>query len=260
MVDAFIKHVLGVDSDHDGLFGPTEGYYGTVEEQGRLTLHLHTMIWIQNALTPQQIRDRLTQKDGNFQKSLVEYLEAAHRGSFLTGQSSEVEDQWRHNKIQRKKEEDPAICVPESPPPECHLHTDAAKNHRCLRCQHILQWKGRFDNTVDELVFRFNRHDCTKGWCKNPRYPNCKARFPRDIIPDTTIDSGSGYLKMRHGESMLNTYNEVLTYLMMSNTDVTSLLSGTALKAVIAYTTDYVTKPGLRTHTMMEIIKSVFTR
>ena len=47
---------------------------------------------------------------------------------------------------------------------------------------------------------------------------------------------------------------------MMSNTDVTSLLSGTAMKAVIAYTTDYITKPGLRTHTMMEIIKSVFTR
>ena len=47
---------------------------------------------------------------------------------------------------------------------------------------------------------------------------------------------------------------------MMSNTDVTSLLSGTSMKAVIAYTTDYITKPGLRTHTMMEIIKSVFTR
>lgn len=31
------------------------------------------------------------------------------------------------------------------------------------------------------------------------------------------------------------------------------------MKAVIAYTTNYITKPGLCTHTMMEIIKSVFT-
>ena len=31
MVDAFIKHVLGVNTDHAGLFGETEGYYGTVE-------------------------------------------------------------------------------------------------------------------------------------------------------------------------------------------------------------------------------------
>ena len=30
----FIKHVLGVDSDHDGVFGPTNAYYGTVEQQG----------------------------------------------------------------------------------------------------------------------------------------------------------------------------------------------------------------------------------
>ena len=71
MVDAFVKHVLGVDSGHEGLFGETEGYYGTVEEQGHLTLHLHTMLWIKDSLTPQQIRDRLTSKDGTFQKSLI---------------------------------------------------------------------------------------------------------------------------------------------------------------------------------------------
>ena len=42
----FIKHVLGVGTDHPGLYGDTAGYYGTVEQQGRLTLHLHTVLWI----------------------------------------------------------------------------------------------------------------------------------------------------------------------------------------------------------------------
>ena len=92
MVDAFVKHVLGVDSDHEGLFGETEGYYGTVEEQGRLTLHLHTMLWIKGSLTPQQIRDRLTSKDGTFQKSLIEYLNGCHNGEFLKGVQAEVEN------------------------------------------------------------------------------------------------------------------------------------------------------------------------
>ncbi|EPQ50564.1 hypothetical protein GLOTRDRAFT_20069, partial [Gloeophyllum trabeum ATCC 11539] len=32
MVKLFIRHVLGVDSDHDGLYGKTAGYYGTVEQ------------------------------------------------------------------------------------------------------------------------------------------------------------------------------------------------------------------------------------
>ena len=41
MIQAFIKHVLGVDADHPGIYGDTSSYYGTVEQQGRLTLHLH---------------------------------------------------------------------------------------------------------------------------------------------------------------------------------------------------------------------------
>ena len=67
-------------------------------------------------------------------------------------------------------------------------------------------------------------------------------------------------MKLKHGEANLNTYSNVLTYLMMSNTNVTSPLSDTSMKVIIAYTTYYITKPGLRTHTMMEIVKSVFPR
>ncbi len=33
-VQLFLKHVLGVGTDHPGLFGNTESYYGTVEQQG----------------------------------------------------------------------------------------------------------------------------------------------------------------------------------------------------------------------------------
>ena len=39
---------------------------------------------------------------------------------------------------------------------------------------------------------------------------------------------------------------------------MTSLLSGTAVKAVIAYTTDYITKPSLKLHTIFQAVKSVF--
>ena len=46
MVEMFIEHVLGVGTNHRGLYGDTSGYYGTVEQQGRLTLHLHMLLWI----------------------------------------------------------------------------------------------------------------------------------------------------------------------------------------------------------------------
>ena len=92
MVDTSVKHVLGVDSGHEGRFGEIEGYYGTVEEQGHLTLHLHSILWIKGLLTPQQIRDRLTSKDSTFQKSLIEYLNGCHNGEFLKGVQAEVEN------------------------------------------------------------------------------------------------------------------------------------------------------------------------
>ena len=44
MITSFITHVLGVNTNHRGLYGYTDTYYGTVEQQGRLTLHLHMML------------------------------------------------------------------------------------------------------------------------------------------------------------------------------------------------------------------------
>ena len=55
MVENFIKHVLGVGSTHRGLYGDTAGYYGTVEQQGQLTLHLHMLLWIRGSLSPDEI-------------------------------------------------------------------------------------------------------------------------------------------------------------------------------------------------------------
>jgi hypothetical protein len=44
MTEMFIEHVLGVGTNHTGLYGDTASYYGTVEQQGQLTLHLHLLL------------------------------------------------------------------------------------------------------------------------------------------------------------------------------------------------------------------------
>ncbi|KAI9069011.1 hypothetical protein FKP32DRAFT_1608603 [Trametes sanguinea] len=65
---------------------------------------------------------------------------------------------------------------------------------------------------------------------------------------------------MKKGEAWINTVTPTLTYLMRCNTDVTSLLSGTAIKSVIAYVADYITKTPLKTHVMFQSIREVFER
>jgi len=56
----------------------------------------------------------------------------------------------------------------------------------------------------------------------------------------------TGSLNIKKGEASLNTFTDILTYLMRCNTDVTSLLSATAIKSTVAYVTDYITKTPLR--------------
>jgi hypothetical protein len=90
MVENFIEHVLGVGKRHCGFYGNTSAYYGTVEQQGRLTLHLHLLLWIRGALTPQEIRDKIMDPNSDFQKLMVEYLEGVHQGEFITGNMESV--------------------------------------------------------------------------------------------------------------------------------------------------------------------------
>ena len=78
--------------DRRGLYGDTAGYYGTVEQQGRLTLHLHMLVWVRNSLTLQEIWDRIMDPDSSFHKEMVEYLESVHKGEFLNGDMEPVKE------------------------------------------------------------------------------------------------------------------------------------------------------------------------
>ena len=70
----------------------------------------------------------------------------------------------------------------------------------------------------------------------------------------------TGYLTLKKGESMMNTFTYLVTYLFWCNTDVTSLLSGTAVKAVVAYISDYISKTPLKTYVVFDTIQCIFDR
>lgn len=316
MVRMVIKHVLGVGELHPGLYGKTSAYYGTVEQQGRLTLHMHMMLWIEGALSPQKIRERLMSRDSNFEQALKSYLEAAHAGEFMSGSMEEVRREralrddcgnleakdppteigeaspkqtmgdntselHSGNQTNRvlPKYEDPTQTMPLPPPINCSCpHFDDSDVNDCQRCAECRTWWSAFRSTVDDLLLRSNVHTCRQG--RKPRNAKtenehkrlntvkgclnkdgiCMARFPRDIIQDTFVDQSDGHILMKKRERMLNTFSYVLTYLLRCNTDVTSLLSGTSIKAVISYVTDYVTKPTLKTHQIFSSAYDVYEK
>ena len=267
MCEMFIKHILGVGENHPGIYGNTGAYYGTVEQQGRLTLHMHMLLWLRGSLTPQETRDKIMDPTSDFQQKMVEYLESVHVGEFLTGTMDEVKNQVDIDMSQNKNYTDPTQTLPESPPSMCK---DACKI--CLDCKKLDNWWSRFNFTVDDLMLRSNVHNCSRNQSTNEKTKGktrptcinkqgkCKARFPRPLFEQTEVDPKTGALNVKKGEAWINTLTPLVTFLLRCNTDVTSLLSGTAIKAIVAYISDYVTKPGLKTHTIFDAIKSVFDR
>ncbi|KAL1725523.1 hypothetical protein EV714DRAFT_177684, partial [Schizophyllum commune] len=276
MVRAFIKHVLGIGSGRRGFYGPTSAYYGAVEQQGRLTLHLHTMLWIRGAPSPQTIRDRLLAGNTTFEAEMIRYLEEMQTGQFLTGDIESVKALRRGSAAAPSTiSEDPTQTLPTPPPAPCRC--------RALNCdceQKRRNWWTRFRDTVDNLILRVQIHRCIRKCSAHAStYADsgkkdplegikgckgddgiCDARFPRDYISKSYVDRVTGAIHIVKKEVMMNCVTPVLTYLTRGNTDTTSLQSGTSMKAIVMYVSDYITKCSLKTYHIMSCIKSVFER
>ncbi|KAI0040682.1 hypothetical protein FA95DRAFT_1459816, partial [Auriscalpium vulgare] len=215
------------------------------------------LLWIKGSPTPQEIRKRLLDRDSEFQRAMIEYLEGAHAGEFLTGSAEQVEEAVKEAEKERNYVK-PSLELPKCPPKLCKRRKGNSAE-ACPDCQPYMEWQRNFESTVDNLLFRLNRHKHHAG-CTDPKHETCKSRFPRDTHPVTTVDPETGSIIMRQNEAWLNTFSYVLTYVLRCNTDVTSLLSGTAIKSIIAYITDYITKTPLKTHVMFDAVRTVFER
>jgi hypothetical protein len=199
LVQLLIKHLLRWSNEENksGIFGKTAGYYGTVEQQGRMTLHLHMLVWIQGAWSPQEIRNKLMSDDEDFKKELINYLESCHIGEFQTGTMEDMEAQ--HKNVPGCVPDDPTQRLPVAPPPRSCDGVDCD----CEDCIHLAEWRTQFNKTVDSVIYRSNIHKCytrrdvvedgvhkqhtTGKGCIN-KDGICASRFPRDIVPASYVD------------------------------------------------------------------------
>ncbi|KAF8590728.1 hypothetical protein K439DRAFT_1644584 [Ramaria rubella] len=201
------------------------------------------LLWIQNSLSPLEIRDCVMNPASDFQKTLVEYLESSHVGEFLNGTVEDLQAQ-----IDSEKDVpgyvDPTTTLPDMPPLPCPV----GNCKKCPCCKKDNIWWQKFYHDVDDLT------------CMKNKWKTCKAQFPREIYQHSEVDPKTGHINLKKGEAWINTFTPIVTYLLRCNSDVTSLLSGTAIKAVIAYVTDYVSKSPLKTYGIFESIRDVFDR
>ena len=157
VVKTFIKYVLGVKSPDDGLYGKVSAYYGTVEQQGRLSLHLHMILWLEGNLIPNEIRKRILDNESDCQTKHIAWVESCQIGEYLTGTQEEILEKVS-SKAHLPSYEDPTETLPCPPPVECNI--DHLASDDCRNCSEVKKWWIQFDDTVDDLISKVNIHNC----------------------------------------------------------------------------------------------------
>jgi hypothetical protein len=305
LVELFLTHIIGWGKEENGVFGKAAAYFGTVEQQGRMTLHLHLVLWIEGSLTPKEIREKLTGGDKEFERKLLEYLESCRVGEFMTGSKSEVRSRIPRHTLPRNRgihtiyaEEanesgsgndndegredengnidegyrDPTLDMP-APPPRVVCDRPIGQC-LCQNCLEVSEWFEHFKRVVDDVVYRTNVHEChamkgvsIPGLKQHPtgkgctgQSGKCSARFPREVVTNSNVDPNDGHINLKQLESSINTVNPSIVYTNVCNTDTTCMQSGTAVKAVVGYVCDYLTKGGLKSHQIFSTMYDAFTR
>ncbi|KAJ7758689.1 hypothetical protein B0H16DRAFT_1227087, partial [Mycena metata] len=185
-------------------------------------------------------------KGSEFEKSLITYLEADHVGEFHNGDLATMQAKYPLPNPQVPTDtnstyQNPTLMMPVPPPSRC-------KDKKCSECKHCVQranWWSNFWETTDDLMVKSHIHTHHQAWYM---HLICMARFPREIFPESVVDHSDGSLNVKKLESDINNVTPMLTYCLRCNTDVTSLLSGTAIKAIVAYISDYVSKASLKSY------------
>ena len=232
-VNAFISAILRYDpkrrSTRPGILGVTKAYYGCVEAQGRGSLHCHMVVWVHGGLTSDEIRNR-AMADHSWRNRLVEFL-------------------------------DDTICnvVPADPDPLMPMQS--SQHHPCaVRGVDVVKdptsedtLKGRLKD-LRNVILRSQCHLHTGTCYKNHRSGDGKqCRFNLDegnVQPETFFNEELGSFVMRHLNGMVNNYCPTISESVHCNTDIKFITSGDAVKSILFYITDYITKTGNKSHVL----------
>ncbi|KAJ7774869.1 hypothetical protein B0H16DRAFT_1303005, partial [Mycena metata] len=242
VIQAFIRIILRYDASSEtatgnGLFGRCCGYYGTVEAQGRGTLHCHMLVWLEGNPTPQELRDRMNESP-EFQQKMFRWLESIIKCQLPSTTDPVVETEGEMKAPAR----DPAKPDPRlTKDPRTAPMTDE-------------EFQRAFRETVEELAILYNWHDhrdtCWKHLKNGERRndENCRMRIDGSINPFTHLDPATESIVLRRLHPRISNYNELVTFLLRCNMDIKYVGSGEAAKALVYYITDYITKGTLATH------------
>lgn len=216
---AFIKAILGYDErskrgDH-GILGKVKAYYGTVEAQGRGTLHCHMMIWVEGGLNPDEIKKKVIEdNDTDFEQRFVSFIDDTIDTDLIADPDPDIPSYHP--------------CTVRGPLSDDIASIQKDKHLLVLRCQY---------HTHSKTCYKYDPHQCRFELGEN-----------KELRPITVVDPETGEIRLQCLHGLVNNFNETILTALRCNMDIKYIGSGVSAKAVVFYITDYITKSQLHAH------------
>ncbi|KZT05005.1 uncharacterized protein LAESUDRAFT_615371, partial [Laetiporus sulphureus 93-53] len=207
------------------------------------------LLWIMNSLSPLEIRSRIL-IDSVFQQLMLDWLDDCQQGDYSSGSLTDIKTHHAAHGVDVDSDECDARSV---------LMLAHVQPANICTADEVTEVYSQVLHDADDIMYASNQHRCrlqtsTSKGCRCTAESTCRAHFSHELYPSTHVDNDTGAIHFKKTEPWINTFNLVMFHALRCNTNITCLLSGMQVCAIIAYITDYVTKSPLQMHSIFESI------
>ncbi|KAF5322401.1 hypothetical protein D9619_001300 [Psilocybe cf. subviscida] len=253
MITKFVKIILGFDKvrSRRGIFGFCDAYYGTVEAQGKGTLHCHMLVWLRGHPSPGKLREQMASSDV-YRDQVFQWVESVVKCEFPVSGASTAAESMQAQPLQWIKNRDIGNPNPGVIP---------APSTQIQGTQTFDDFWESYNSYIHQLLHKYNWHihgaTCwkylRKGEPRNDK--SCRFRMDGTVREHTTLDEETGALLLRRHHPRVASYNDAVAFMLKCNTELKFIGSGRAARDLVFYATDYVTKPSLPVHAGMAALQ-----
>jgi hypothetical protein len=194
-----------------GAFGTIQAYIGTVEAQGRGTLHLHMLIWLKGAPPASIMQAAL--KNEQFRSRVTDYIKSSIRADIDGRDTTAI--------LQLPKKKAVSYCRPINP-----------VDH---------EEESKAEEKVLARTLQFHKCNATTCIRINNGRPECKRRAPFALSPCDWVNAHGEWGPKRTCPN-LNSWNTWLMRSIRANHDVKLIMNGVETCVLLLYVTNYAFK------------------
>ncbi|CAM9277519.1 unnamed protein product, partial [Laminaria digitata] len=224
-----------------GVLGRIKAYVGMTEEQRRLTLHCHLLVWVFGFNDFASLRDFMDKTPESYQ-DLACFLS---RTIFSQIASAEGE------------------CIAVPPPRSCFSPPSVERDVRNEE-----EYLEHFHSDLADITRTANVHACTFTCHKHGHVDSCRCMHQFDVDSDNVLREDGNFAtvaerftaKHRREHGFVNSFNPIIYFCTRRNMDVKALLRDSDARGALFYILNYSTKTETTMDALLNVLAPVVQR